>query len=89
MTSSTISVGKFEHYVFIISKLMLEVSMFMISSSQGNATTLLSLMIFIMILLTSIDLIVSIINNSYNDEGLNVIIKSLKFMFQYSLFNCI
>lgn len=46
-------------------------------------------MIFIIILLTNISLTAFIIDNSYNNKDLNIIIKSLKFIFQYFLLNCI
>ena len=85
----TIPAGKSGHYMFITFKLMPEVSMSIILSFQKNVMILSLLMTFIMILLTNLSLIVFIINNLYNDKDLNVIMKSLKSIFQYSLSDCV
>lgn len=87
MTSLITSARKSEYHVFIMFKLMPGVSTSMTLFFQESAMILSSSITFIMILLTSVDLIVSVADNLYSDKGLNVITKLLKFMFQYSLFN--
>ena len=88
MASLTIFVGKSGHHVFVTFKLMLGVSMSMTLFSQGSVTTLSLSMTFTIILLVNVDLVVSVVNNPYNNKGLNIIMKFLKSIFQYSLFDC-
>ena len=83
-----ISAEKSEHHTFTTFKLMLKVSISITLFFWKNAITLPLSMTSTMILLTNVDLIVSVVDNAYNDKGLKIITKSLKSVFQYSLLNC-
>ena len=87
MILSTTPTGKSGHHIFIILKSTSEVSMSITSSSQRSITTLPSSMILIIILLASVSSVVFVVDNLYSNKGLNIIIKFLKSVFQYSLLN--